>query len=1139
MSGLSVFDPESLAQEEMQEIERFRGALELEEGFAFHLIVADSRDVFEAAQVRLPRSLWTLRPRPPREHSIDQAAAYVLAEIDRVIDDSMGSPILLDAMVPEPEPVWAMVFRRLNELRNGLERRHQAPLIVAVSPAGESSVGREAPDLWSRRGSGMRLHDHRLRPSAGRSLRSAEPGGRRSSRAKEGHWPPPEEPAAFESLCLDLWREIWSDPGAQKNGRLGQAQAGVDVFGVHQGRQMGVQCKQRGGLHSHVTVKELEHEVEQALGFRPPLDTFILATIGPADARLQERARELSKELRSRGFFKVEVWAWPDIWHEIYGRKDLLKRLLPKYWPGNYAIEEGSRIAPSKLAVAAATLFGREEELARLDAAWADSGIHVVTLVAWGGVGKTSLAAKWAAGLAKRDFDEADYFDWSFYSQGARESGSPSSDAFINAALEFFGDPEMARSAASPWDKGARLAQLIAKRRTLLLLDGLEPLQHPPGPLAGQLKDPAVTALLKGLAARNSGLCLVTTRERVADLAAFRDTTAPEWQLSPLPTSAGVELLRTLGVHGPDDELVRLVRDVHGHPLTLNLLGQYLARAHGGDIRKRDSVNLGTADLRIQGGHAFETIAAYESWLAEGGEVGTRQLSILRLLGLFDRPADAGSLVALRQKPAIAGLTEPLVGLDEEEWNLTVAALADSGLVSSAGSSLDAHPLIREYFARELRDDHVTAWRAAHDRLFEHLRASSEHQPDTVEGLLPLYQAVVHGARAGRQQEALEKVYRGRILRGQERYSTKSFGAFAADLGAIASFFELPWSRVSPSLTEADQAWLLNEAAFSLRALGRLTEAVEPMRAGLQSLIERADWENAASNASNLSELELTLGDVPGAVRDAEQSMGFADRSGDRFSRMLSRTTLADVLHQAGRRDDALRCFLEAEAMQAELQPEYPLLYSLPGFRYCDLLLAGLERASWQAGNVVGPESFEEKSRQDAGAPSSALAVCRDVEKRVTQTLSIAESNYWLLDIALNHLTLGRVGLYRAILERSLLQGDPAESALNKAISEIEQATDGLRRAGLNDELPRGLLTRAWLRALIGDVGGAHRDLGEAWEIAELGPMPLFLADVHLHRARLFRDRAALTEARRLIEKYGYGRRLEELADAEVAAQDW
>jgi hypothetical protein len=58
------------------------------------------------------------------------------------------------------------------------------------------------------------------------------------------------------------------------------------------------------------------------------------------------------------------------------------------------------------------------------------------------------------------------------------------------------------------------------------------------------------------------------------------------------------------------------------------------------------------------------------------------------------------------------------------------------------------------------------------------------------------------------------------------------------------------------------------------------------------------------------------------------------------------------------------------------------------------------------------------------------------------------------------------------------------------------------------------------------------------------------MADIHLHRARLFglsKDRPAnypwtspqddLAEARRLIEKHGYWRRKEELEDAEAAAR--
>jgi hypothetical protein len=81
-----------------------------------------------------------------------------------------------------------------------------------------------------------------------------------------------------------------------------------------------------------------------------------------------------------------------------------------------------------------------------------------------------------------------------------------------------------------------------------------------------------------------------------------------------------------------------------------------------------------------------------------------------------------------------------------------------------------------------------------------------------------------------------------------------------------------------------------------------------------------------------------------------------------------------------------------------------------------------------------------------------------------------------------------------------------------------------------------------------GAFDGAREDLNEAYEIAERGPMRLFLADIHLHRARLFglmtshpavypwtSPRADLDAAKKLIDECGYGRRREELADAEAA----
>ena len=87
-------------------------------------------------------------------------------------------------------------------------------------------------------------------------------------------------------------------------------------------------------------------------------------------------------------------------------------------------------------------------------------------------------------------------------------------------------------------------------RRTLFVLDGLEPLQNPPGPQEGRLRDPSLQALLRELAAFNTGLCVITTRMPVADLADHERTSALRRDLEQLSSDAGANLLRAMGVKG-------------------------------------------------------------------------------------------------------------------------------------------------------------------------------------------------------------------------------------------------------------------------------------------------------------------------------------------------------------------------------------------------------------------------------------------------------------------------------------------------------------------------------------------------------------------------------------------------------------
>jgi hypothetical protein len=830
---------------------------------------------------------------------------------------------------------------------------------------------------------------------------------------------------------------------------------------------------------------------------------------------------------------------------------------------------------------------GRRAELALLDRTLRKGRTRVLSLWAEGGAGKTRLLFQWLNGLRDHGWRGIEaVFVHSFYSQGSRDGGSASSETFLNDALAFFG------YAGDPIkdfrQKGSTLAQLVATARGMVVLDGLEPLQYPThNARAGEFKDEAISAFLLTLANLPGGLCLVSTRQESPELKSRRGVAVTQQPLDRLNADDGIALLRELEVKGPEKELRAAVEDYHGHAYSVMLLGTYLrAATPDHEIRRRYDSPL--VDKEGEHDHHIEhMLQMYEKHLG----ADSPDLAALRLLGFFDRPATRALIDVLRapkrvvrelgedakKKPksrqmmtrskahrddapdgrsqpqtesdSLPVVTQPLLGLSDDQWQRVLTRLSGLRLLSTAADgSLDSHPLLREYFGGQLRREQPEAWRAGHRRLYEHLCATTkEGDQPTLEDLQPLYQAVAHGCQAGLQQEACDKVYRDRILRGKEAYSTKKLGAFGSDLGAVACFFETPWSRVSPVLIEPAQAWLLNQAAFRLRALGRLTEALEPMRAGLPIEVKREDWRNAAISASNLSELELTLGlieptvargmKVAGAVGDAEQSVTYADRSGNEFDMMDHRTVHADVLHQAGRRPEAQVRFREAEQMQAKSQPGYPLMYSMAGFRYCDLLLTEAERAAWQL--LVNPKSEIRNPK--------LVESCLAVSERAAQTLKWAERHLGLLDVALDHLTLGRAALYQTIIERSEIRNPK---------SEIEEAVSGLRRAGDTTRLPLGLLTRAWLRFLEDDAEGAQVDLNEAWEIAERGPMELHLADIHLYRARLFHavtpypwdkdeqgkprgPKDDLAAARKLIEQCGYHRRDEELADAEEAAKSW
>ena len=793
-------------------------------------------------------------------------------------------------------------------------------------------------------------------------------------------------------------------------------------------------------------------------------------------------------------------------------------------------------------------LVGRDDELKQLDDAWADEKTRIISLVAWGGAGKTSLAIEWLMRVRNDGYRNANaVLCWSFYSQGTTER-TASGEGFLDWAL---GKLKIKLDTISSTAKGERLAEEMSRRRLLLVLDGLEPLQYGPEGQLGALKDQGLRAFLRSLAvkqpAASHSLVVLTSRLAVHDLRKWQDTTAPLIDLTRLSDEAGAALLEDAGVIGSAEALREAAHDFAGHALALSLLAGYLRLLQGGDVSQRRGIRAVTNDSNDPGhDQARRVIEAYDkAWLAS--EPVLR--GIMHLVGLFDRPASADCLMALRIKPVINGLTNVVVDLDDISWRATITRLREARLLDpedpTAPDALDAHPLVREWFGERLAQTNEQAWKIANGRIYEHLRdTTKEGKTPTLEDLVPLYQAITHGCRAGRHQEALDKIYVDRICRQRadgslEYYSWHQFGASGTDLAAISWFFDEPYKTPIATLTEGDRSWLLSEAARCLRAQGRLADALQAMRAVLHEYQAAKLWPHAAVSASNLSQAELLIGEIAVAIATAEQCVAHAARNNEEFQILINLSTHAAALNAAGRKAEAEQLFADAERRQGKRQPKHPMLYSVRGYQYCDMLMS-----------------------------KSDYAAARHRGSQFLEWVKLKPRLFNLLDTALHTLVLGRSYLGLALSIPAQQWTKTAREEVHAVCSRLDAAVEGLLAAGTRDHVPRGLLTRAAFRRSVGNWDGAARDLDEVEEIAELGPMRLFLCDMALERARLafakieafaplnelidncppnplapdpaeaarLRDEASknIANARKLITECGYHRRDEELAELEV-----
>lgn len=741
-------------------------------------------------------------------------------------------------------------------------------------------------------------------------------------------------------------------------------------------------------------------------------------------------------------------------------------------------------------------LFGRENELTLLDAAW-DNGTHIVCFVAQGGEGKTALTRHWVNLMEKSHFRGAErVYAWSFYSQGTSEDRQISSDLFLAETLTWFGDTATANSGISSSKKAQRLATLIREQRTLLILDGMEPLQYPQNLTHdGRIRDEGLRTLLKELGNSNPGLLVISTRVWVMELDSFISSGVVKQQtLSHLNKVAGSKLLRALGVtKGRKEDFEGVVEEYHGHALALTLLGNLLRDYYDGDVRKRDVIPPLEEDGHW-GGHARRVLIWYEQRLA-----GKPELNILRILGLFDRPVDPALLIALRSWEPIIDITNSLIGLNDLGWKKAVRNLHNIGLLED-GDALDCHPLIREYHSTRLATKNPQSWKLIHKKLFEYFTSLQEkYFPDTHEEIDPLYRATWHGCKAGLFQEVFDVVLFGRIHRENLHYSTRVLGQYSFELSVLSAFFKSPWIEVYEGLEDYAHSTILNEAGLCLQCVGRLEEAVAPMLAALEIRKRNIPRLKGNSIAGNIGNLYLSMGDLERATNYGKEAVELAliykpmDIDYDQ-------AILGEILHQRGLVDEAEELFERSINTELPDDTRERRFKVRQNYRLCEFLL-------------------------DTNRASLAYQISE------TFLSGMSEKEPFI-----------SIGLMMLVHSMASFRIDPV-GQIKGVILQVDDCTVNLEKSGQQYLLPKPYLFRAKVHRLAGDYPSAKSDLNKSIEIAEPS-MRLHLADYHLESARLqiaMGDMELTKEhyeaAKKLIEETGYHRRDGELEDLRLTLE--
>ena len=592
------------------------------------------------------------------------------------------------------------------------------------------------------------------------------------------------------------------------------------------------------------------------------------------------------------------------------------------------------QVLSNNLPVTSGKQFGRESELDTLSEAWNYCAANVVQLTGISGIGKSALVNEWLSRMNSENYRGAEsVFAWSFDGNQDKSSGFTSSAAFFDCALTLLGDASATRD--DPENQVIRLLQLIRKERTLLVLDGVQNLQYAYGPSFGQFRDSALALLLRELAKTNSGLCILTSRLKNADLESIGAPRAVAMELQGLDDAAAKNLLLCYEVHGEPHQFAHALRQHEGLPRSLRLLGKHLDMVSDGNLANYMEL----APLLEECGESERAAHQAQDYLARLPLEGQRKF--FYLLSLYKRSASLREILGTCRYRRIQGLSREILSLTQMELRYGIFAMEKAGIVRvqrrRQGMILELAPFAGEAIALDLKRELPALWVAGNRMLFDRMREKKMRSRLSARDRDMLYRTVICGVRGESWDDAFELYFR-RIRKGQ--FFLSNSGCRYLDQACLREFFSDPWSRVNPGVSSEESKYDLQFcAAVNLANFGDIDQATELSRSCLKWYLNRKHWAQAVSAAGLLLAMLLVAGRLPDATRWAKRFRRRLARDCDPLVAVSGDMLSASVLFLRGKVEKASKLLRRADKVLAAAEPGAEVNIPLANYYFSRYLL--------------------------------------------------------------------------------------------------------------------------------------------------------------------------------------------------------